>query len=45
MTTKIDDQKIKRQNGDERPVWGPREQHELHREGGPMGATKKHGQK
>ena len=45
MTTKIDDQKKKRRNGDELSIWGPREQHELNREGGPMGATKKHGQK
>ena len=45
MTTKIDDQKKKIRNGDELSIWGPREQHELHREGGPMGATKKHGQK
>ena len=30
-----------KRNGDELPVWGPREQHELHREGGPMGVTKK----
>ena len=48
MTTKIDDpkkKKKKRRNGDELPVWGPIEQHELHWEGGPMGATGKHGQK
>ena len=38
-------QKKKRRNGDELPVWGPIEQHELHWEGGPMGATGKHGQK
>lgn len=30
-----------KRNGEELPVWGPREQHELHGEGGLMGVTEK----